>query len=40
MRGRLGAWHAHLVRLDRVQCGLFCHDETRDCLFLPGMRAL
>ncbi|TAK86866.1 MAG: hypothetical protein EPO20_05975 [Betaproteobacteria bacterium] len=37
--GSLGAWHAHLVRFDRVQCVLFCHDETRYCLFLPGMRA-
>ena len=35
----LGAWHAHLVRFDRVQCVFFCHDETRYCLFLPGVRA-
>ncbi len=35
----LGGWHAHLVRFDRVQCVFFCHDETRYCLFLPGMRA-
>ena len=37
--GGLGGWHANLVRFDRVQCVLFCHDETRYCLFLPGMRA-
>jgi hypothetical protein len=37
--GGLGSWHAHLVRFGRVQCVLFCHDETRYCLFLPGMRA-
>lgn len=37
--GGLGSWHAHLVRFDRVQCVFFCHDETRYCLFLPGMRA-
>ena len=37
--GGLGGWHANLVRYDRVQCVLFCHDETRYCLFLPGMRA-
>lgn len=27
------------MRFDRVQCVLSCHDETRYCLFLPGMRA-
>jgi hypothetical protein len=37
--GGLGGWHANLVRYDRVQCVLFCHDETRYCLFVPGMRA-
>lgn len=36
--GGLGAWHAHLVRFDRLQCVLFCHDATRYCLFLPGLR--
>jgi len=35
----LGAWHANLLRLDRVQCVMFCHDETRYILLLPGMRA-
>lgn len=33
----LGSWHAHLVRYDRRQCVLFCHDDTRYCLFLPGL---
>jgi hypothetical protein len=37
--GGLGSWHANLVRFNRVQCVLFCHDETRYCLFLPGIRA-
>lgn len=26
-----------LVRFDCVQCVFFCHDETRYCLFLPGI---
>jgi hypothetical protein len=34
----LGAWHANLIRVDRVQCVLFCHDETRFCLFLPNVK--
>jgi len=25
--------------IDRRQCVLFCHDASRYCLFLPGMRA-
>ncbi|MSM39373.1 MAG: hypothetical protein GJT30_07115 [Geobacter sp.] len=33
----LGSWHAHLYTYDRRQCVLFCHDETRYCLFLPGL---
>lgn len=37
--GALGSWHASLVRIDRRQCVLFCHDATRYCLFLPGLRA-
>lgn len=36
----LGSWTAHLLRIDRVQCVLFCHDETRCALFLPGVRKL
>lgn len=34
----LGAWHAHLVRVQRLQCLLFCHDATRFMLMLPGVR--
>ena len=34
----LGSWHAHLFNLDRRQCVMFCHDETRYCLFLAGLR--
>ncbi|WP_243373304.1 hypothetical protein [Geotalea sp. SG265] len=33
----LRSWHAHLYTYDRRQCVLFCHDETRYCLFLPGL---
>ena len=35
----LGSWHANLVRFDRRQCVFFCHDATRYCLFLAGLRA-
>jgi hypothetical protein len=34
----LQTWHGHLYRVDRRQCVLFCHDETRFVLFLPGVR--
>lgn len=34
----LGSWHAHLFLYDRRQCVLFCHDETRYCLFVPGLK--
>jgi hypothetical protein len=34
----LGSWHAQLFTLDRRQCVMFCHDETRYCLFLAGLR--
>ncbi|WP_020676167.1 DUF6933 domain-containing protein [Geopsychrobacter electrodiphilus] len=33
----LGSWHANLYRYDRRQCVLFCHDDSRYCLFLPGL---
>jgi hypothetical protein len=33
----LGSWHAHLYSYDRRQCVMFCHDESRYCLFLPGL---
>lgn len=33
----LGSWHAHLYSYDRRQCVLFCHDESRYCLFLAGL---
>lgn len=38
-RSVLGDWHAHLLRYDRQQCVLFCHDTTRFCLFMAGLRA-
>lgn len=34
----LGSWHGHLFTLDRRQCVLFCHDETRYVLFASGLR--
>lgn len=34
----LGSWHAHLYVIDRRNCLLFCHDETRYTVFLPGLR--
>ena len=33
----LGSWHVHLYIYDRRQCVLFCHDDSRYCLFLPGL---
>ena len=33
----LGSWHAHLYTYDRRQCVMFCHDESRYVLFLPGL---
>jgi uncharacterized protein DUF6933 len=32
----LGNWHADRLTLDRRQCVLFCHDETRAALFIAG----
>jgi Domain of unknown function (DUF6933) len=34
----LGSWHANLYTIDRRNCLLFCHDETRYTLFSPGLR--
>lgn len=34
----LGSWHSHLFTLDRRQCVMFCHDESRYCLFMAGLR--
>ena len=34
----LGSWHGHLFTLNRRQCVIFCHDESRYCLFLAGLR--
>ena len=33
----LGSWHANLYTIDRRQCVMFCHDESRYVLFLPGL---
>ena len=34
----LGSWHAHIYTIDRSNVLLFCHDDTRYTLFLPGLR--
>ncbi len=34
----MGSWHANLYTIDRRLCVIFCHDATRYCLFLPGLR--
>jgi hypothetical protein len=34
----LGSWHADRLVIDRRQCVLFCHDETRCALFAAGLR--
>lgn len=34
----LGSWHANLYRIDRRHVVMFCHDETRYTLYLPGVR--
>lgn len=34
----LGSWHADRIIIDRRQCVLFCHDESRAALFMPGFR--
>lgn len=34
----LGSWHGYLFTLDRRQCVMFVHDETRYALFMPGLR--
>lgn len=36
----LGSWHANLYVIDRRNVLLFCHDDTRYTLFLPGLRKL
>ena len=36
--GRLGDWHANLLRIDRYKCVLFTHDKTLVSLLVPGMR--
>lgn len=34
----LGIWHADRLTLDRRQCVLFCHDDTRAALFVAGLQ--
>ena len=34
----LSGWHANLLSIQRRQCVLFVHDETRFSVFLPALR--
>lgn len=34
----LGTWHANLYTIDRRNCILFCHDQTRFVLFMAGLK--
>ena len=34
----LGSWHANLYTIDRRNCILFCHDQTRFVLFMAGLK--
>lgn len=33
----LGSWHANLYTIDRRNCVMFCHDQTRFVLFMAGL---
>lgn len=35
---RFGSWHANLYTIDRRNCVLFCHDQTRFSLFKTGLK--
>ena len=34
----LGSWHANLYVIDRRNCIMFCHDQTRFTLFMAGLK--
>ena len=34
----LGSWHANLYLIDRHNCVMFCHDQTRFVLFMVGLK--
>jgi len=34
----LGSWHANLYVIDRHNCVMFCHDQTRFILFMAGLK--
>ena len=34
----LGSWHANLYVIDRRNCIMFCHDQTRFILFMAGLK--
>ncbi|WP_420870698.1 DUF6933 domain-containing protein [Mariprofundus erugo] len=34
----LGSWHANLYTIDRRNCVMFCHDQTRFVLLMVGVK--
>ena len=34
----LGEWHANIYTIQRRNCILFCHDQTRFVLFMAGLK--
>ena len=34
----LGSWHANLYLIDRRNCVMFCHDQTRFMTFMAGLK--
>lgn len=34
----LGSWHANLYTIERRNCVMFCHDQTRFALFAAGLK--
>jgi hypothetical protein len=37
-KSSMGSWHANLYTIDSRKCVIFCHDATRYCLFMAGLR--
>ena len=34
----LGSWHANIYTIQRRNCIMFCHDQTRFVLFMAGLK--
>jgi len=34
----IGSWHANLYTIDRRNCVMFCHDQTRFTFFAAGLK--